>query len=84
MGNTGYTRLVAKVMVSLPDELLERIDARARMRHATRSGFLRELAERELTSDEEREWEEIEELLGEPVPLGGDAALLIKQDRRSH
>jgi predicted DNA-binding protein len=84
VGNTGYTRLVAKVMVSLPDELLERIDARARMRHATRSGFLRELAERELTSDEEREWEEIEELLGEPVPLGGDAALLIKQDRRSH
>jgi hypothetical protein len=84
VGNTGYTRLVAKVMVSLPDELLERIDARVRMRHATRSGFLRELAERELTSDEEREWEEIEELLGEPVPLGGDAALLIKQDRRSH
>jgi metal-responsive CopG/Arc/MetJ family transcriptional regulator len=71
-------------MVSLPDELLERIDARARMRHATRSGFLRELAERELTSDEERDWEEIQELLGEPVPLGGDAALLIRQDRRSH
>jgi hypothetical protein len=83
-GNTGYTRLVAKVMVSLPDELLERIDARARMRHATRSGFLRELAERELTSDDERDWGEIEELLGEPVPLGGDAALLIRQDRRSH
>jgi metal-responsive CopG/Arc/MetJ family transcriptional regulator len=75
---------VAKVMVSLPDDLLERIDAQARKRRATRSGFLRELAERELASDEERDWEEIEELLGESVPLGGDAALLIRRDRSSH
>jgi metal-responsive CopG/Arc/MetJ family transcriptional regulator len=75
---------MAKVMVSLPDDLLERIDAQARERRATRSGFLRELAERELASDREREWEEIEELLGEPVPLGGDATSLIRQDRRSH
>jgi metal-responsive CopG/Arc/MetJ family transcriptional regulator len=75
---------MAKVMFSLPDDLLERIDAQVQRRHATRSGFLRELAERELASDEERDWGEIEELLGEPVPLGGDAALLIRQDRRSH
>jgi len=83
-GNTRYDGWMAKVMVSLPDDLLERIDARARRRRATRSGFLRELAERELASEEEREWEEIEELLGEPVPLGGDATSLIRRDRRSH
>jgi hypothetical protein len=29
-------------------------------------------------------FKEIEELLGEPVPLGGDTVLLIRQDRRSH
>jgi metal-responsive CopG/Arc/MetJ family transcriptional regulator len=75
---------MAKVMVSLPDELLERIDLRARARHESRSGFLRELAERELDSEASRERSGIETLLGEPVRLGGNAARLIRQDRRSH
>ncbi len=71
-------------MVSLPDDLLERIDVRARARHATRSGFLRELAERELAAEARQSQTEIEGLLGEPVRLGGDATRLIRQDRRSH
>lgn len=75
---------MAKVMVSLSDELLERIDLRARARHESRSGFLRELAERELDSEASQERSGIETLLGEPVRLGGDAARLIRQDRRSH
>ncbi len=83
-GNTGYTRMMAKVMVSLPDDLLERIDMRARARHATRSGFLRELAERELAAEARQSRTEIEGLLGEPVRLGGDATRLIRQDRLSH
>jgi metal-responsive CopG/Arc/MetJ family transcriptional regulator len=74
---------MAKVMVSLPDELLERIDTRARARHSTRSGFLRDLAERELAADAQRTKAGIEALLGDPVPLGGDATRLIRQDRRS-
>jgi metal-responsive CopG/Arc/MetJ family transcriptional regulator len=74
---------MAKVMVSLPDELLERIDRRARARQESRSGFLRELAERELDSEARRERSGIEALLGEPVRLGGDAARLIRRDRRS-
>jgi metal-responsive CopG/Arc/MetJ family transcriptional regulator len=74
---------MAKVMVSLPDELLERIDRRARARHSTRSGFLRDLAERELATDAQRAQTEVETLLGDPVRLGGDAARLIRQDRRS-
>lgn len=83
LGNTGYTRRVAKVMVSLPDDLLERIDTRARARHATRSGFLRELAERELLAGASEDRAEIEELLGNPVHLGGDGTSLIREDRRS-
>ncbi len=75
---------MAKVMVSLPDDLLERIDARARAGHATRSGFLRELAERELAAEARQGAREIEELLGDPVPLGGNATELIRHDRRSH
>ncbi|HEV3093094.1 MAG TPA: type II toxin-antitoxin system HicB family antitoxin [Solirubrobacteraceae bacterium] len=83
LGNTGYTGTMAKVMVSLPDELLERIDLSAKARHATRSGFLRELAERELASESDRGRRRIERLLGRPVGLGGDAASLIRSDRRS-
>ncbi len=70
-------------MVSLPDDLLDRIDTRARARHSTRSGFLRDLAERELSADAQRTQTEIESLLGDPVHLGGDATKLIRQDRRS-
>jgi metal-responsive CopG/Arc/MetJ family transcriptional regulator len=70
-------------MVSFPDELLEQIDRHARTRHSTRSGFLREIAERELASEATQERAEIEALLGDPVELGGDATKLIRQDRRS-
>jgi predicted transcriptional regulator len=39
---------MAKVMVSLPDELLERVDAEARRRATTRSALLRDAVTREL------------------------------------
>ncbi len=40
-GNTGNTRSVAKVMISLPDELLARIDAEAERRGESRSAVIR-------------------------------------------
>lgn len=39
---------VAKVMISLPDDLLARIDRAAAERQTSRSGFLQEAARREL------------------------------------
>lgn len=39
---------MAKVMVSLPDDLLAEVDRRARLRGTTRSGLLAEAARREL------------------------------------
>jgi metal-responsive CopG/Arc/MetJ family transcriptional regulator len=42
---------MAKVMISMPDDLLDRLDAQARANRETRSGFLRRLAERELDAD---------------------------------
>lgn len=39
---------MAKVMVSLPDDLLAEIDAAARRRSTTRSGLLAEAARREI------------------------------------
>ncbi len=71
-------------MISLPDDLLTRIDAQVKAQHATRSGFLRRLAERELAAEDRQRRTRIEALLGEPVRLGGDAAKLIREDRESH
>lgn len=82
--NTVYTHPVAKVMISIPDDLLERLDGRAQSNRETRSGLLRRLVERELSSGDARRREEFEALLGPPVDLGGDAARLIREDRESH
>jgi metal-responsive CopG/Arc/MetJ family transcriptional regulator len=84
-GNTVYTNLVAKVMISMPDDLLDRLDAQARANRETRSGLLRRLAERELAGGEDRRHAEIERLLDlATAPMGGDAAKLIREDRESH
>jgi hypothetical protein len=84
-GNTVYTPPVAKVMISMPDDLLERLDAQAHANRETRSGFLRRLAERELEAARAAEREELEELLDKATaPMGGEAAKLIREDRESH
>lgn len=72
-------------MISIPDDLLARLDAQARANRETRSGFLQRLAERELKADEARRREEIEELLGgATLHLGGRGTQLIREDRESH
>ena len=43
-----YTNLMAKVMISIPDALLDMLDAEARRRRTTRSGLLQNAARREL------------------------------------
>jgi len=85
--NTVYTHPVAKVMISIPGDLLNRLDLRAKETGETRSGFLQRLAERELEQTERHDREEIERLLDEiqPLDLGGvSAAQLIREDRESH
>lgn len=84
-GNTVYTHPMAKVMISIPDDLLTRIDALAGSSRETRSGFLRRLAEQELGSAADRRRTEIAKLLEMATgPKGGDAAKLIREDRESH
>jgi hypothetical protein len=82
--NTVYTHPVAKVMISIPDNLLERLDAQARANRETRSGLLRRLVEREISTENANRRKEFEDLLGPPVDMGGDAARLIREDRESH
>lgn len=84
-GNTIYTGSVAKVMISIPADLLERIDAHVTRTAETRSGFLRRVAEREIGADDARQRKHFEELLGKAtVSLGGEGARLIREDRESH
>jgi len=74
-------------MISIPDQLLKRLDARAREQSETRSGFLQRLAERELEAAGRRDREEIERLLDaiQPLDMGGvSAAQLVREDRESH
>lgn len=85
LGNTVYTCLMAKVMISIPEDLLARIDSYATRTGETRSGLLRRLAEREIGSDDAKRREHFEELLGKAtLPLGGDSARLVREDRESH
>jgi hypothetical protein len=84
LSNTVYTHPVAKVMISIPDNLLERLDAQARANRETRSGLLRRLVEREISAESANRRKEFEDLLGPPLNMGGDAARLIREDRESH
>jgi metal-responsive CopG/Arc/MetJ family transcriptional regulator len=72
-------------MISIPDDLLKRLDAQAQANRETRSGYLRRLAEQELNSEQAHRREEIARLLDlATAPMGGDAARLIREDRESH
>ncbi len=81
VGNTVYPDDVAKVLISIPDDLLSRIDEFAKRSQETRSGFLQRLAEREIAADNARRTKEFEELLGPPLHLGGDTVRKIKEGR---
>ncbi|MBS1894562.1 MAG: type II toxin-antitoxin system HicB family antitoxin [Actinobacteria bacterium] len=72
---------MAKVLISIPDDLLSRIDEYAQRNAETRSGFLKRLAEGEIAADDSRRTKEFEELLGPPLPPGTDAARLIREER---
>jgi hypothetical protein len=79
IGHTGYPASVAKVLISFPDDLLSRIDEYAKRTSETRSGFLQRIAEREIAADNARRTREFEDLLGPPIPLGGNAAQKINE-----
>jgi metal-responsive CopG/Arc/MetJ family transcriptional regulator len=74
---------VAKVMISIPDELLAKLDEHARRRGLTRSGLIQQLAEDELTADEGQRREAILAILAKARPYGGDSARAIRELRNS-
>jgi Ribbon-helix-helix protein, copG family len=84
-GNTGpmsvYAQNMAKVMIGIPDELLGRLDDHARRSGTTRSGLLRDLAERELHADSRRR--AISTVLATASPHGGESARRVRELRQS-
>lgn len=82
-GNTGYTPAMAKVMVSLPDELLRDLDTAAHRDGDTRSGYLRKLAEAELSRRSRDRAERIAAITAGATPQrrGGDVAARVKAHR---
>jgi metal-responsive CopG/Arc/MetJ family transcriptional regulator len=80
-GITGYTRRVAKVMISLPDDLLARLDAQAAERGSTRSATIRDLAEAALGERERLLAERMAALEGHASSHGGDVVGELKAGR---
>jgi metal-responsive CopG/Arc/MetJ family transcriptional regulator len=74
---------VAKVLISLPDDVLSGLDERARARGATRSGLLRELIERELEAEQHSHRQDLRRLLARPGRHGGSGAAAVRAARRS-
>lgn len=75
---------MAKVMVSLPDDLLHAVDTEAARRGTTRSGFLRELAEETLrrrSSNRADRMLEIDQEKPARSGRGGNVAELVKKTR---
>ena len=68
-------------MVSIPDELLERLDERAREQGTTRSGLIQRLAAREVEHELAERVRRVRELLANPVDHGGKSAQYIREDR---
>jgi hypothetical protein len=81
---------VAKVLVSLNDALLRRIDRMAKSRGLSRSGYLAELAERDAarsagpgaTTGTRRALEHLDELFAQSPAGDSTAALRSERDAR--
>jgi metal-responsive CopG/Arc/MetJ family transcriptional regulator len=74
---------MAKVMVSLPDDLLRAVDIEADRRGTTRSGLLRELAEETLRRRSRTRAQRMRSIddVSSPEGHGGQVAELVKSTR---
>jgi membrane carboxypeptidase/penicillin-binding protein PbpC len=75
---------MAKVEIELPEDFVDRVDRAAKRAEETRDEFLRRAVEREVVANEARFRKELEEMLGPPEPMGGNAAELIREMRDNH
>jgi len=81
LSSTGYTRMMAKVMVSLPDDLLGSLDAEAARRSTTRSGLLRDYVHEGLRHRGHERARRIQQLMGEAGHHGGNGVDALQRHR---
>jgi len=74
---------VAKVMISIPDELLAALDARAKEEGSTRSAYLQRLASADIDATESLDRDRLERLLGPTLHGGEPAAAAVRRLRDS-
>jgi metal-responsive CopG/Arc/MetJ family transcriptional regulator len=72
---------MAKVMVSMPDDLLAEVDAEARRTGTSRSAVLRGFADAALRRRRNDRAAAMRKLLADPVPHGGGSAERVKATR---
>jgi metal-responsive CopG/Arc/MetJ family transcriptional regulator len=72
---------MAKIMISLPDGLLEDLDESASRRGATRSGLLQQIAAEHLRRERDSRAHNLERLLADPGHHGGSGAEQVRADR---
>ena len=72
---------MAKIMISIPDDLLAELDRSARVRGATRSGVLQALAAEYLRQERDAQSHRIARLLDAPGRYDGSGAEHVRTDR---
>jgi metal-responsive CopG/Arc/MetJ family transcriptional regulator len=73
-----------KVMASLPEETVRRLDELARRAGTSRSAVIRRLADDAADAGSRRRAAQIARLYGEPERRGSDALEAVKEARRRH
>lgn len=77
----GILRRMAKVMVSMPEELLSEVDAEANRLGTTRSAVLRQFADSALRERRSDRAAAMRALLADAGHYGGEAAERVKSSR---
>ena len=72
---------MAKVMVSLPDDLLASLDAEAARRHTSRSGLLRDYVNEGLRHRGQERVRRVQQVMSEAGHHGGDGVRELKRHR---
>lgn len=77
----GILDAMAKVMISMPDELLARVDRTAAGRKTSRSAVIREFTEQAYRAQQDRINQIVDEIVANAEPHGGDVVRDLKEGR---
>lgn len=76
-----YAEDVTKIEITIPDDLLPRIDDAAKRADESRDEFIQRVAEREIVEANARLRKELEEMMPPPMRGGGESGRWIREDR---